>query len=304
MTKFEEELFNKVPCKFGLTTEAEYKKSTLINHFKNWHSDEEFQVEIKKLTDQLITRNDELISSNYEIESLKYQLISREKQVMELKEADKAQGKEIVKLKSQLQQKDEYILKVENENSFLRDKHTTFDSNGMAVEPKLQQQALPVVPECVGEWIECVKGKNKNALALLDDDNMPDDVNEWLFFQRNDDNINLILRAWLDGYKVEKPQQKRYEVKLLSGETMYFNPIGNPKNIKDYRFSFGNYAGWKTQFTKSELAEIKDGMFLKRIPGGTPLDDLGKDKSYYVWIEDCNYWKNPFIELVPVEDGE
>ncbi|WP_342993362.1 hypothetical protein [Lactococcus lactis] len=45
MTKFEEELFNKVPCKFELTTEAEYKKTTLINHFKNWHSDEEFQAE-------------------------------------------------------------------------------------------------------------------------------------------------------------------------------------------------------------------------------------------------------------------
>ncbi|WP_349652113.1 DUF1642 domain-containing protein [Lactococcus lactis] len=68
------------------------------------------------------------------------------------------------------------------------------------------QQALPVVPEYVGSWIECVKGKNNNALALLDDDNMPDDVNEWLFFQRNDNNINLILRAWLDGYTVEKPQ--------------------------------------------------------------------------------------------------
>lgn len=68
------------------------------------------------------------------------------------------------------------------------------------------QQALPVVPEDVAKWIECVKGKNNNALALLDDDNMPDDVNEWLFFQRHDKNINLILRAWLDGYQVEKPQ--------------------------------------------------------------------------------------------------
>ncbi|RZI49877.1 DUF1642 domain-containing protein [Lactococcus kimchii] len=67
-------------------------------------------------------------------------------------------------------------------------------------------QALPVVPECVGKWIECVKGKSKNALALLDDEDMPDDVNEWLFFQRNDDNINLILRAWLYGYTVEKPK--------------------------------------------------------------------------------------------------
>ncbi|MGV9025391.1 DUF1642 domain-containing protein [Lactococcus lactis] len=69
-----------------------------------------------------------------------------------------------------------------------------------------QQQALPVVPSFVAEWIECVKGKSKNALALLDDDDMPDDMNEWLFFQRSDDNINLILRAWLEGYTVEKPQ--------------------------------------------------------------------------------------------------
>lgn len=69
-----------------------------------------------------------------------------------------------------------------------------------------EPQALPVVPECVGKWIECVKGKSKNALALLDDEDMPDDVNEWLFFQRNDDNINLILRAWLYGYTVEKPK--------------------------------------------------------------------------------------------------
>nr|DAE52077.1 MAG TPA: Protein of unknown function (DUF1642) [Caudoviricetes sp.] len=194
----------------------------------------------------------------------------------------------------------EYV--VANKN--LIDVNTKLAEEIANLKSQLQQQALPVVPEFVAEWIECVKGKNNNALALLDDDNMPDDVNEWLFFQRNDDNINLILRAWLDGYTVEKPQQKHYEVKLLSGESMHFNPIGNPKNIKDYRFSFGNYAGWKIQFTKSELSEIKDGTFLKKIPGGTPLDDLGKDNSYYVWLDDCNYWINPLIELMPVEDGE
>lgn len=91
------------------------------------------------------------------------------------------------------------LIEAKEKNIELLRKNSTLKS-------QLQQQALPVVPECVGEWIECVKGKNKNALALLDDDNMPDDVNEWLFFQRNDNNINLILRAWLDGYTVEKPQ--------------------------------------------------------------------------------------------------
>ena len=58
----------------------------------------------------------------------------------------------------------------------------------------------------------------------------------------------------------------------------------------------------KNSFTTSELTEIMDGAILKRIPGGVPLNELGKDKSCYVWIEDCNYWKNPIIELVPVEE--
>jgi len=56
------------------------------------------------------------------------------------------------------------------------------------------------------------------------------------------------------------------------------------------------------QFTASKLTEVMNGAILKRISGGTNLDDLGKDKSCYVWIEDCNYWKNPLIELVPVGD--
>ncbi|MCT3130439.1 DUF1642 domain-containing protein, partial [Lactococcus lactis] len=69
------------------------------------------------------------------------------------------------------------------------------------------QQSLPVVPEFVAEWIEYVKEDGIfNALALLDKDDMPEGVNEWLFLQSNDDNINLIIRAWLDGYTVEKPQ--------------------------------------------------------------------------------------------------
>ena len=183
-----------------------------------------------------------------------------------------------------------------------------FEKNRIAFFEKYetdQQQALPVVKDFVAEWYEEHEDDLDfsifEACVSLYDDNSSD-FKKW--FGNSENKLIETLVRMKGGYTVEKPQQKRYEVKLLSGESMHFNPIGNPKNIKDYRFSFGNYAGWKTQFTKSELAEIKDGMFLKRIPGGTPLDDLGKDKSCYVWIEDCNYWKNPFIELVPVEDGE
>ena len=76
MTKFEEELYNNVKVtNIELTTEAEYKKSTLINHFKNWHSDEEF----KELLDKYSQLND-----NYEKEVIKSSKL--ESQIIDLKE--------------------------------------------------------------------------------------------------------------------------------------------------------------------------------------------------------------------------
>ncbi|WKB49122.1 DUF1642 domain-containing protein [Lactococcus lactis subsp. lactis] len=143
-----------------------------------------------------------------------------------------------------------------------------------SLKSQLQQQALPVVPECVAEWIECVKGKNNNALALLDDDNMPDDVNEWLFFQRNDDNINLILRAWLDGYTVEKPQLFYLRDELTGQFLAKDNQFKN-----EDRYFFWNGAdplthsigtAWKLSFTQQEIDSMQTGSY----------------------------------ELVPVEDGE
>ncbi|MBN2936796.1 MAG: DUF1642 domain-containing protein [Lactococcus lactis] len=112
-------------------------------------------------------------------------------------------------LEYESKQKDERILKLENENSFIRDERTTFNSNGMAVEPKLQQQALPVVPECVAEFIEdckkegdCLFGVFADATRVEHD--MPDLVYFWLGDEGNND--ELFARAWLDGYTVEKLQ--------------------------------------------------------------------------------------------------
>lgn len=79
MTKFEEELFNKVPCKFELTTEAEYKKSTLINHFKNWHSDEEFQ----ELLDKYSNLNDNCEKEVIKSSKLESQIVNLKSQLQQ-----------------------------------------------------------------------------------------------------------------------------------------------------------------------------------------------------------------------------
>jgi len=101
--------------------------------------------------------------------------------------------------------------------------------------------------------------------------------------------------------------EKKYYVKL-SAEVMYYSDygLGSIQYLETYLNDSGDFtpATDRASLTKTEITRIMGGAILKRIPGETPLDDLGKDKSCYVWLDDCNYWKNPLIELVPVEDGE
>ncbi|KRO22321.1 DUF1642 domain-containing protein [Lactococcus lactis] len=144
-----------------------------------------------------------------------------------------------------------------------------FEKNRIAFFEKYetdQQQALPVVPSFVAEWIECVKGKDNNATALLTDfDNMPDDVNEWLFFQRHDKNINLILRAWLDGYTVEKPQLFYLKNKLttsyliLDTSTGYFEHWSSTEATGRYKSSFTQSEINSMQTGSYELVPVEDG---------------------------------------------
>ena len=172
MTKFEEE--------FKALTSWDWVNVDLIQQiltrFGNWHSDEEFQ----ELLDKYSNLNDHYEKEVIRSSKLESQLISREKQVIELREADKAQGKEIIQLKSQL-----------------------------------QQQSLPVVPECVGEFIEDCKKEGEYLFGIFADatrveHDMPDLVYFWLGDEGNND--ELFARAWLDGYQVEKPQL--FEVKM------------------------------------------------------------------------------------------
>lgn len=158
-------------------------------------------------------------------------------------------------------QKDERILKLENENSFMRDERTTFDSNGMAVEPKLQQQTLPVVPECVGEFIEdckkegdCLFGVFADATRVEHD--MPDLVYFWLGDEGNND--ELFARAWLDGYTVEKPHLF-YLKNKLTGAYLYYDEA--TKLYSDIVGNVEDFFGTKTKFTEAEIGSMETGSY-------------------------------------------
>ncbi|WP_259692855.1 DUF1642 domain-containing protein [Lactococcus cremoris] len=141
------------------------------------------------------------------------------------------------------------------------------------LKSQLQQQALPVVPEDVAEWIEILKTKGLKPLKN------PETYEETGFTEETLQNIVFwisehqedYMRAWLDGYTVEKPQLFYLKNKLttsylaLDTNTGYYEHWGEeiiPKLLKKQ--------GYKISFTQQEIDSIQTGSY----------------------------------ELVPVEDGE
>ncbi|MGV9053329.1 DUF1642 domain-containing protein [Lactococcus lactis] len=188
-------------------------------------------------------------------------------------------------LEYELKQKDEHILKVENENSFMRDERTTFDSNGMAVEPKFQQQALPVVPEFVAEFVsgdenefskadriayllQSVQGDSYYLTKELLRDGMitvdeGQELYNWAICQHHE----TILKLW-NGYQVEKPQ-------------LFYIALPKVYGLSDSTFVSKAESGIISEFTKGKDYALK----------------LTEQEIKSI---DERYWQF----AVPVEDGE
>ena len=183
-------------------------------------------------------------------------------------------------LEYELKQKDEHILKVENENSFLRDEHTTFDSNGMAVEPKLQQQALPVVPECVAIAIESLPADYSafEAISLINAkiDALPEENKDWLqvynWLCEGVENQNIFALAFITGkYEVEKPQLFYLKNKLTGLNLVLeqsFNATGKHVGERFREFDMQYIATdeqearlYKNTFSKAEINNMDTGSY-------------------------------------------
>jgi len=132
---------------------------------------------------------------------------------------------------------------------------------------KLQQQALPVVPECAAEWIEILKTKGLKPLKN------PETYGETGFTEEKLQNIVFwisehqedYMRAWLDGYTVEKPQLFYLKNKLTGLWLMRYEVID-----KVYPYDHTSDIRNRDTFTQQEIDSMQTGSY----------------------------------ELVPVEDGE
>ena len=104
--------------------------------------------------------------------------------------------------------------------------HRTFVPH-MYSFPKVTEPQKVTIPEFVAEWLEYCKRTGwhlQKALSNLDDDRK---VGDWAYNENDDlisEKVDMIARAWLDGYEIE--QEKLYTVELLNP-----NIIGNEHTV-------------------------------------------------------------------------
>ena len=222
MTKFEEEV-----NKYNIFERTVYleggPKKILIDHFKNWHSDEEFQAKEKE--------------------------IKRLRKINHLYKKAKGNAERLAV------DRGERLNQAQDELASL--------------ESQLQQQALPVVPECVADYISELKEKGHGIQfgLMCSTHNAAGEGNEKAIHWK-DDNAEDFARAWLDGYQVEKPQLFYLKNKLttsyleLDKTNDYFHHTMNPAPYYDMTR--------KSQFTQQEIDSMQTGSY-EQIP--VPVED-------------------------------
>ena len=127
-----------------------------------------------------------------------------------------------------------------------------------------EKQALPVVPEFVAEWIEILKTKGLKPLKN------PETYGETGFTEEKLQNIVFwisenqedYMRAWLDGYTVEKPQLFYLKNKLTGGYLYYDEDYVETTNLySDIVGNVEDFFGTKTKFTQQEIDSMETGSY-------------------------------------------
>lgn len=89
------------------------------------------------------------------------------------------------------------------------DKLTTLELIKLLDEPK-----KVTVPQFVADWIEECKNDDFHLFGAMEEMSLHQKKLDYWF--REDDNMELFARAWLDGYEVEEEKHYKIEVKGVS----------------------------------------------------------------------------------------
>ena len=119
---------------------------------------------------------------------------------------------------------------------------------------KLDEPEKVVVPQFVADWIEEARKYCKDVADFFDFDFTNEEVGKWFMQERP---FDLVARAWLDGYEVEK--EKRYLVKV-KGICGNHETLNCEKRSKKWLFSDREENTlYDTKFTRKELEEAGFG---------------------------------------------
>ena len=103
------------------------------------------------------------------------------------------------------------------------------------------------VPQFVADWIEECKNDDFHLFGAMEEMSLHQKKLDYWF--REDDNMELFARAWLDGYEVE---EKRYTVKIKAVDQYLVS-------AKDENFLGFLSSKLRTYFTRKELEDADFG---------------------------------------------
>lgn len=104
------------------------------------------------------------------------------------------------------------------------------------------------IPQFVADWIEECKNDDFHLFGAMEEMSLHQKKLDYWF--REDDNMELFARAWLDGYTVE--EEKLYEVKITASDQYLVNAT-------DENFLGFLQSRLRTKFTKKELEKLSFG---------------------------------------------
>ena len=120
---------------------------------------------------------------------------------------------------------------------------------------QLDEPQKVVVPQFVADWIEECKNDDFHLFGAMEAISLNQKKLDYWF--REDDNMELFARAWLDGYEVE--EEKRYLVKMKGIDTD-FNSLNRHRNENYWIFSSKDKNTlYQTHHTRKELEKAGFG---------------------------------------------
>lgn len=154
-----------------------------------------------------------------------------------------------------------YIEELERENQRLRAENL---AEKTLVDNAKPQQALPVVPECVGDaiaWDEQIDNSIAETLknVFTSGDRGLKEAGLWI---KNNPEKYIIARNI--GYTVAK--EKRYEVVFLEDDTTRQILMENNAGYYFIEEESENYGYWKQDFTEMEIKEINEKFWQLSVP--------------------------------------